>query len=240
MTQVAKLLHLHVSDLWLLLRALVLFALSLLAIRVMGKRTIGQLSPFDLLVIIILGSAAVIPMEEEKTPFTHGLIPIVIIAALNFLISKVILRSRWAENFLQGKPSVLVENGEVITKNLKQERVSMADLLIMLREKNVTNIADVQEAVLEPNGQLSVLLKPERQPLTPQDLGLSTGTGLLPTVLVENGEVVYANLDKVRLSLGHLLRELSRKGVKRLAEVKRASLDELGGLTVELKEGGQR
>lgn len=240
MAGVAKLLHLHATDLWLVLRAAVLFAFALLAIRFMGKRTIGQLSPFDLLVIIILGSAVVIPMEDEKTPFTHGLIPLVLIAAINYLISKVVLRSRKIENFLQGKPSVLIENGEVVTKNLKQERVSMADLLIMLREKNVTNIEDVQEAVLEPNGKLSVLLKPERQPLTPKDLGLSTAPGLNPTVLVENGEVVYANLDKVRLGLGHLMRELSAKGVRRLAEVKRATLDELGRLTVERQEGGER
>jgi uncharacterized membrane protein YcaP (DUF421 family) len=236
----AKLLHLHASDLWLVLRAVVLFALSLTAIRFMGKRTIGQLSPFDLLVIIILGSAVVIPMEDEKTPFTHGLIPLVLIALLNYLLSKVVLSSRRLENFLQGKPSVLIENGEVVTKNLKKERVSMADLLIMLREKNVTNIGDVKEAVLEPNGQLSVILKPENQPLTPKDLGISTAQGLTPTVLVENGEVVYANLDKVRLSLAHLIRELSTKGIRRLAEVRRASLDELGGLKVELKEGGER
>jgi len=237
---VAKLLHLHASDLWLVLRAVVLFALSLTAIRFMGKRTIGQLSPFDLLVIIILGSAVVIPMEDEKTPFTHGLIPLVLIALLNYLLSKVVLSSRRLENFLQGKPSVLIENGEVVTKNLKKERVSMADLLIMLREKNVTNIGDVKEAVLEPNGQLSVILKPENQPLTPKDLGISTAQGLTPTVLVENGEVVYANLDKVRLSLAHLVRELGTKGIRRLAEVRRASLDELGSLKVELKEGGER
>ncbi|HHY92623.1 MAG TPA: DUF421 domain-containing protein [Firmicutes bacterium] len=240
MAALAKLLHLHASDLWLVLRAAVLFGLSLAAIRVMGKRTIGQLSPFDLLVIIILGSAVVIPMEDEKTPFTHGLIPLAMIAALNYLISKVILRSRRIENFLQGKPSILIENGEVVTKNLQKERVSMADLLIMLREKNVTNIEDVQEAVLEPNGQLSVILKPERQPLTPKDLGLSTTPGLNPTVLVENGEVVYANLDKVRLGLGHVVRELGSKGVERLTQVKRATLDELGQLTVEREKGGER
>lgn len=240
MAALANLLHLHASDLWLVLRAAVLFGLSLAAIRVMGKRTIGQLSPFDLLVIIILGSAVVIPMEDEKTPFTHGLIPLAMIAALNYLISKVILRSRRIENFLQGKPSILIENGEVVTKNLQKERVSMADLLIMLREKNVTNIEDVQEAVLEPNGQLSVILKPERQPLTPKDLGLSTTPGLNPTVLVENGEVVYANLDKVRLGLGHVVRELGSKGVERLTQVKRATLDELGQLTVEREKGGER
>ncbi len=106
-------------------------------------------------------------MEDEKLPFTHGLIPIVMITLISWLISKVILRSRRIENVLQGEPCVLIENGEVIVKNMKQERISMTDLAIMLREKDVNNIQDVQEAVLEPNGLLSVILKPECQPLRP-------------------------------------------------------------------------
>ncbi|MGI6605012.1 MAG: DUF421 domain-containing protein [Firmicutes bacterium] len=237
---IAKLLHLHGSDIWLVVRAFSLFIIALVSIRFMGKRTIGQLSPFDLLVIIVLGSAVVIPMEEEKVPFTHGLIPILVITGINWVLSKLILRSRKMENFIQGKPRVLIENGEVIVKNLKQERVSMADLMVMLREKNVSTIEDVQEAVLELNGQLSVILKPESQPLTPKDLGLSTTRGLYPTLLVSDGQVVYANLDRVRLSLGHLTRDLLSRGISRIEEIQRATLDEFGNLTVTLRGGQER
>jgi uncharacterized membrane protein YcaP (DUF421 family) len=237
---ITKFLHLHVSDLWLVLRAAVLYALSLIAIRLVGKRTIGQLSPFDLLAIVILGAAVAIPMEDEKLPFTHGLIPIVMITLISWLISKVILRSRRIENVLQGKPCVLIENGEVIVKNMKQERISMTDLAIMLREKDVSNIQDVQEAVLEPNGLLSVILKPECQPLRPKDIGISTAEGVHPTVLVMNGEVVYDNLDRIRLGLPQLMRELAEQGIRRVEEIKAATLDETGKLSVELQEGGER
>ena len=240
MKSITKFLHLHVSDLWLVLRATVLYALSLIAIRLVGKRTIGQLSPFDLLVIVILGAAVAIPMEDEKLPFTHGLIPIVMVTLISWLISKVILRSRRVENVLQGKPCVLIENGEVIVKNIKQERISMTDLAIMLREKDVNNIQDVQEAVLEPNGLLSVILKPECQPLRPKDIGISTAQGVHPTVLVKNGEVVYDNLDRIRLGLPQLMRELAEQGIRRIEEIKSAALDETGNLTVQLKEGGER
>ena len=81
----------------------------------------------------------------------------------------------------------------------------MTDLAVMLREKNVNNIQDVQEAVLEPNGILSVILKPECQPLRPKDVGISTDEGVHPTVLVMDGEVVYDNLDRVRLGLPQLV-----------------------------------
>ena len=86
--KITKFLHLHMSDLWLVLRSIVLYALSLVAIRLVGKRTIGQLSPFDLLVIVILGAAVAIPMEDEKLPFTHGLIPIVMVTLISWIISK--------------------------------------------------------------------------------------------------------------------------------------------------------
>ena len=82
MKSMAKLLHLHLSDLWLVLRSTILFGLALIAVRIMGKRTIGQLSPFDLLAIVILGAATAIPMEDEKLPFTHGFIPIVMVTLI--------------------------------------------------------------------------------------------------------------------------------------------------------------
>ncbi|MGI6129741.1 MAG: YetF domain-containing protein [bacterium] len=239
MKDITKLLHLHVTDLWLILRSAVLYALSLVAVRLLGKRTIGQLSPFDLLAIVILGAAVAIPMEDEKLPFTHGLIPIVMVTLISWLISKVILRSRRIENILQGKPTVLIENGEVVVKNIKQERISMTDLAILLREKDINNIQDVQEAILEPNGQLSVILKPEYQPLRPKDIGITTAQGMYPTVLVSGGEIVYDNLDKVRLGLPQLMRELAEQGIRRVQDVNTATLDETGQLTVrQNKEEG--
>ena len=116
----------------------------------------------------------------------------------------------------------------------------MTDLAIMLREKDVNNIQDVQEAVLEPNGLLSVILKPECQPLRPKDIGISTTEGIYPTVLVMNGEVIYDNLDRVRLGLPQLMRELAERGIRRVQEVRSATLDETGQVTVQLEEGGER
>ena len=234
--KITKFLHLHMSDLWLVLRSIVLYALSLVAIWLVGKRTIGQLSPFDLLVIVILGAAVAIPMEDEKLPFTHGLIPIVMVTLISWIISKIVLRSRRIENILQGKPSVLIENGEVVVKIMKQERISMTDLAVMLREKNVNNIQDVQEAVLEPNGILSVILKPECQPLRPKDVGISTDEGVHPTVLVMDGEVVYDNLDRVRLGLPQLVRELADQGIYRLESVKAMTLDETGKASIQRQD----
>ncbi|MGI6575552.1 MAG: YetF domain-containing protein [bacterium] len=228
-----RLFNVELSDLTLLLRALILFILCLIAIRFMGKRTIAQLSPFDLLSIIILGSAVAIPMEDEKVPFVHGLIPIISITLANYLLHCVIMRNRKIENFLQGTPSVLVENGEVLLKNLKKERMTLADLNILLREKNIRNINEVQEAVLEPNGQLSIIKKEEEETVTVKDLGLEPSAGLFPSVMVDNGNVVYDNLARSRLSIAQLLSAIRQRGADGIQGIARVTLDEKGNLQVE-------
>jgi len=230
--QTNRFINVDYSDLYLLLRALIFFVLTLVAIRIMGKRTIAQLSPFDLISIIIIGNAVAIPMEDEKIPFVHGLIPLVSITVINYLLQCLILKNRKIENFLQGTPSVLVENGEVIVKNLRKERVTLADLEVLLREKNVRNINQVQEATLEPNGRLSIVLKEVEEPVTRKDLGLAPSGGLFPVLVVENGEVVYDHLARSRLSVAQLVAELQKRGVERLQDVARATLDEMGNLIV--------
>ena len=140
-------------------KTLILFSVSLLLVRVMGKRTIAQLSPFDLIVIIIMGSAIAIPLEDDKIKLSYGIAPVIILSILNYILAILITKSRKIEDFFQGKSTVLVKNGEVMMKNLKKERITIADLLVLLREKDVTNINDIEEATIEPNGKLSILKK---------------------------------------------------------------------------------
>ena len=229
---ISQYLNIHMCDLYLLIRTVVLFIMTLISIRIMGKRTLAQLSPFDLLTIIIIGSAVAVPMEDEKVPFIHGVIPIVTITIINYLIQTVILENRKIENFLQGTPSVLIRNGEIILKNLRKERVTLADLSVLLREKNVRNIDQVQEATFEPSGRLSVIRREVEEAVTLKDLGLSPSSGLFPTLVIDNGEVVYNNLQQSRVSISQLVAELQKRGIKDLGEVAKATLDETGSLVV--------
>ena len=140
-------------------KSIVLFIAGLILVRFMGKRTIAQLSPFDMIVLIIMGASIAIPLEDDKLHLGHGITPIVMITLLNYVLSLLIASNRKIENFIQGTSTVLVRDGRAITKNLKRERVTLADLLVLLREKNITDINEVQEATLEPNGKLSVIKK---------------------------------------------------------------------------------
>lgn len=214
-------------------KTIALYLVGLLLVRIMGKRTIAQLSPFDLIVMVIMGAAIAIPLEDDKLHLGHGITPIVMITAINWGFSKLIASNRKIENFLQGSSTVLVRDGKAIVKNLKRERVTMADLLVLLREKNITDINEVLEATLEPNGKLSVIKKRVHQPITTYDLGIHLSEGRLPTMIVDQGKVVETNLDKAQTGLEQILKELNKKGITRLGEIKAAWLDEDGELSID-------
>jgi len=220
------------------LRSVILFVVSLLLVRIMGKRTIAQLSPFDLILIIILGSAIAIPLEDLKISLNYGIIPVVVMSILNYLLAIIITKNRNFEKIFQGTSTVLIKDGEVIVRNLKKERITIADLLILLREKNVTDINEVQEATIEPNGKLSILKKKEREAVTLKDLGLTAPSGIFPTLVVHQGRVVKDQLEILGVGVEALLSELKKKGMKRLSEVRSAWFDEEGQLEADILEDG--
>ena len=154
---------LHIS--W---RTVFLFTLVLVAIRVMGKRSVANLAPFDLAVIIIMGSVAAIPMEEH-TRLIHGIVPIILMAGMQYLLAWVNLRYRPVERVTQGVSTILVKDGQILNKNMEKERVSMADLWVELRLSGISQLSEVQQATLEPNGVVSVVKTKAASPLTPED-----------------------------------------------------------------------
>jgi uncharacterized membrane protein YcaP (DUF421 family) len=154
------------------LRSVAMFFLTLVAMRVMGKRSIAQLAPFDLTVIIIIGSAAALPLEEESISLWNGIVPILVMSFLQYFLSVINLHWRGAEKVTQGMSTPLVINGQIIHDNRKRERVSLSDLHIVLRQKGVDRVEDVALAVLEPTGEVSVIFKKEAQPISVRDMDI--------------------------------------------------------------------
>lgn len=174
-------------------RSVLMFFLTLVAVRVMGKRSVAQLAPFDLVVIIMMGSVAALPLEEEHIHPVHGVIPILILAFLQYILSIINMHWRGFEKVTQGMSTPLVVDGKVLQGNLKRERVSDADLHIMLRQQGVEKIQDISLAVLEPTGEVSVILKKESQPVTPKDMDVMTlsHTDTIRKMLKERMEARY-------------------------------------------------
>ncbi|MGE5561210.1 MAG: DUF421 domain-containing protein [Chloroflexota bacterium] len=192
--------HGFLSDLFFLTyRTVALYFVSLLAVRLMGKRTVANLAPFDLVVIIIMGSIAAIPIEEREIDLLHGLWPIALLSAFQFVMALLNMRFRPVERVTQGISTLLIKEGQIQEDNLKKERMTMADLIIVLREKDVTNLDDVWEARLEPTGNVSVIKKKETQPITPKDLETKSFASV--------DLVIERNLERLRGELQRVIDE---------------------------------
>ncbi len=219
-----------------IIRTLILYTTVVVLLRIMGKRQIGQLQPYELVVIIMISELAAIPMENTGIPIVNGLIPIFILFASEVTLSYIALKSERARGVICGKPSILIEKSQIMEDELRSLRYNINDLLEQLRLKDVTNITDVEYAILETSGQLSVILKSDKRPVQPKDLNISPPAEGLPSTLIMDGHVIHTNLTKVNKDISWLETELSKSGVKRFTDVLFASLDSQGQLYYQLKK----
>lgn len=217
------------------IRTLILYILVILALRLMGKREIGQLQPFDLVVILMISDFAVIPSEDIGIPLLAGVIPILVLVLMSNLLSYVELKSERARGILNGVPSILIERGRIIEKELIRNCLPLTDLMEELRLKSVPSIADVEFAVLETNGQISILPKSQKRPATPEDLKLQTGYEGLPSILIMDGKIKYTNLTHAGKDIHWLEKELKKNKLQGAHEVLIASLDSSGQLFIQEK-----
>ena len=147
-------------------RTVVIYFFILLVLRLTGKREIGQLSPFDFVVAIIIAEMAAIPLENLDVPIWHGLLPVAILGLLEFSFAWVILMNRKIRLLLYGKPQVVIKNGKVLASEMKKAKYNLDDLMLQLREKDIFNIQDVEFGVLECSGKLSILPKSQKRGVT--------------------------------------------------------------------------
>ncbi len=221
------------SPLSLLGKSLLFYVLLVLVMRVMGKREIASLSPLDLVVTIMIADAAIIAIEEDRYPIWVGLIPVGVIAASEIAMSYLMLKSRWLRAFIGGKPSVVIARGKIREKELRSLRFNVDELLSQLRQKNVPDPADVEYAVLEPDGRLSVIPKADKRPVTPADMGLAPPQDGLPAVLVVDRAVDRKALAAIGKDEGWLLAQLQGLGLTGPQDVLLCTVNAQGGLFVQ-------
>lgn len=221
-------------------RTLILYTVVVIVMRIMGKRQIGQLQPFELVVAIMISELAAVPMQNTGIPLINGIVPILTLLVAQIALSFISLKSNKARGIICGKPSILIENGKISESGLSNEMFTINDLLEQLRIKNISNIADVEFAILETNGQLSILPKSQKRPINAEDLSLATKYEGLPFDLIVDGEINYKNLQKINLNEEWLTGELKKFGVSNPKEVFYASLDSSGNLYFQEKKNRKK
>lgn len=211
-----------------LFRTVVLYALIILGIRLMGKRQVGELEPSELVFTLLIADLAAVPMQDFGIPLITGVVPIVVLLCVTLLLSVLTVKSIRFRAILCGKPSIVVENGKLCQKEMVKNRFTLDELSEELRIQGVTDIKTVKYAILETNGQMSVLLKQEERPPTAKELGVKTVETGLPTVVISDGKIMEENRVRRGLSREWVEMELKRRHVTDVKEVFLLSVDELG------------
>lgn len=175
-------------------RTIILYIVLIAVIRFMGKRQIGQLEPSEFVVTMLVADLASIPMQDGSIPLLSGLIPILTVLGLELILSTLSMRCLWVRKLLCGKPVILIENGNILQKNLRRNRVTLDELTGHLREKDVLDIRSVQYAILETNGNLSVFPYPKEKPASARDAGIQARKQYLPVTIVSDGKLLADNL----------------------------------------------
>ena len=175
-------------------RTVLFYGVLILVIRLMGKRQIGQMEPSEFVVTMLVANLASIPLEEIELPLHAGLIPIITVLLLEVLLSVVSMRSIWLRKLLCGKPVILVENGNILQKNLRKNRITLDELTSKLREKDVLDLKTVQYAILETGGNLSVFPYPKEKPASAKEAGIPVKKQFIPLTIVSDGQVLKDNL----------------------------------------------
>ena len=196
------------------LRSIVLYIIVLIVMRLMGKREIGQLQPFELAIAIMIADLAAVPMAETGIPISNGIIPILGLLVMHLIISFLNLKSMKIREILCGKPAILIYRGKIDEKVLKKERFTLNELQERLRSSNVVNLGDVEYAILETSGQVTVIQKPDKRTTIPKDFNITPEYEGIPYDLVVDGKVMYKNLEKIGKNYKWLERQSEKFGIK--------------------------
>ncbi|KOC36739.1 YetF domain-containing protein [Clostridium botulinum] len=219
-----------------MVRTFILYILVVFVMRLMGKRQIGQLEPFELVIAIMISDLASLPMQDLRIPLIHGIIPIITLLVMQSLITLIELKSEKFSSVLTGTPSILIEHGKINIKELGTQRLSFNDLMEKLRLSGYFNISDVEYGILETSGQLSVIPKIKVTPATKQDLNVVTPEEKLPVILIIDGQIHTKNLEVIHKDKNWLYTQLKTNNISSEKEVFIAALDSSGQFFCQCKD----
>lgn len=217
------------------IRTIILYLILIAVIRIMGKRQVGQMEPSEFVVTMLVANLASIPMQDGGIPLYSGLVPILTVLGVELALSAASMRSVGFRRLLCGKPVILIENGHVLQNNLRRTRITLDELTGHLREKDVLNVTDVQYAILETNGNLSVFPYPKHKPASAKDAGIHPERQSLPVTIIGDGYLYRQNLPSAGKDEAWVRRFLQERELKQ-KDVWLLTLDATGRTTLLRKE----
>ncbi len=216
-------------------RSILLYIAALLAMRIMGKREVGQLQPFEVVVVIMIAELAATPMGGVGIPLIYGVLPMIALVVCHGIISALSMRFQPIRAWFSGTPTVIMRHGSLCEKQMRQTSMDLDDLLEGLRSAGYADPAEVDTVILEPGGQLSVFPKDASRPVTPSDLGLHVPEGGLALPLIMDGQIQVDNLRRAGLSERWITKKAAGAGFQSPADVLFLSLNRQGDMLIQGK-----
>lgn len=220
-----------------IIRTIILYIVVTFAIRLMGKRQIGDMQPNELVVTLLISEIAAIPLQDNEQPVLVGVAAILVLIFLEIVISVLSMKSFFVRKILNGKSVVIIKNGTIDQQAMRDVRMTVIDLIELLRSKDVFNVSDVAFAVLEVNGNLSILLKKDAQTVTTNDLNLKLTDDSLPLPVISDGKIIYESLTALQITKQKVQKILKHKNFK-INDIFLMTLDRNGNHTICKKDSG--
>lgn len=220
-------------------RSIIIYIIVLIVMRLMGKREIGQMQPFELAISIMIADLASIPMTDIGIPISNGIIPILGLLVMHLVISILNIKSSVIRKFICGKPTVLINKGKIDEVQMRKERFTLNELEEKLRSNNVMNIGDVEFAILETSGDISVIQKPNKRTTTPEDFNIMPDYEGMTYNLVIDGKVMNDNLKLIEKNYDWLKKQ-TQKFQMMPEEALIVTINEKGNIFCQRKENNER
>lgn len=217
------------------IRTVIIYFFVIAAIRLMGKRQIGDMQPGELVVTLLISEIAAIPLQDSSQPLILGISAMFTLVALEIIISIAAMKSLTVRKLISGKSVVVIKNGVIDQKAMERVRLTVLDLIELLRAQDVFSLDSVAYAVLEVNGSLSVLLKEEKQPLTLEDTTGKTIKQGMPLPVISDGKIIEESISALELCREDIMKIILANGLE-LRQVFLLSLDRYGNFTL-IKKG---
>lgn len=220
----------------LIIRTFVLYFVVIFVMRIMGKRQIGQFEPYEFAITLMISEIATLPMQDTRIPILHGVVSIITLGFLQTVLAIIQLKFKTVRHILNGKPSIVIRNGIIDIKELRNLRFNINDLMEEIRLMGYLNVDDIQIAILETSGQLSVFPKHAKATIDRGDLSITGNEEQVPVMLIMDGKICYENLKVINKDENWVLNQLQEKNITTPKEVFLAVMNSSGKVYIQLKE----
>lgn len=221
----------------IIIRSIIIYVIVLFLIRIMGKRQIGEMQPFELVITLVIADLATIPMAEPSIPLIHGIIPLIALACLHFLLSLACRKSLWIRKVINGRPIILISPDGIDLKALKNLNMNFNDLQESLRTCNYFNLEEVLYAILQTNGSLTVIPRSAYAPLTASDVGIQKSEASLPIIIISKGKLLKNNSSMANIDEEFIAKSIKNTNAKSIKNIVLATINQQGKMYIQPYNG---